>query len=62
VSRLLAASRIVEIQGSLAQTLLGTETRKLLVEEQRELWDEHFLGKPFEDIARDAWMFKHLRH
>lgn len=58
MSRLEAASRIVSIQEALAAVVLGTPKRGELMAEQTELWDRHFLGRPYEDIAKDAWMHK----
>ena len=43
-----AATRIVEIQAVLATEILGPAVTSNLFEEQRELWDEFFLGKPYE--------------
>ena len=45
-----AAVRIVEIQG-LSEQVLGTERRSNLFEEQKMLWDDFFLGQPFEYVA-----------
>lgn len=57
-TRLEAASRIVEINDALVAGVLGIETRSLLAREQSVLWDEHFEGRPFEQIVADAWMHK----
>lgn len=59
MSRLEAASRIVEIQTDLASAVLGTKTRAELMVEQSELWDRYFEGRPYEQIRADAWMEKH---
>lgn len=55
-----AAERIVEIQGLLAEPFLGTPKRAELMTEQRELWDREFAGRPYDEIAKDAWAHKHL--
>lgn len=44
------ASRIVFIQGQLDSHNLTLDERKRLTEEQSNLWDEAFPGKPFEEI------------
>ena len=49
-----AASRIVEIQGLLISRVLGTQRTSNLFEEQRELWDSYFLGKPYEHVRELA--------
>jgi len=58
MSKLEAASRIVEIQGSLSRDFLGSEKREALMAEQSNLWDRHFLGRPYDEIAKDAWMHR----
>jgi hypothetical protein len=60
MSTLEAAARIVEIQETLVDAFLGSEKRRELMSEQTELWDEEFLGCPYEQIAKDAWMHKTL--
>lgn len=60
MSRLVAAGRIVEIQESLAEQVLGTQVREDLMTEQAELWNEFFPGRPYEQIRADAWMHKHV--
>lgn len=56
-----AASRIVEIQEVLTSNYdLGPQKREELMHEKDELWDREFLGRPYEDIARNAWMHKVL--
>lgn len=60
MAQLEAASRIVDIQGQLAESFLGTPTRAELMAKQGQLWDEHFFGKPYEEVARQAWMHKTL--
>lgn len=49
-----AAHRIVEIQGFLSNEILGPGRTANLFEEQRELWDEFFLGKPYEAVLEIA--------
>lgn len=49
-----AANRIVEIQSSLVSRVVGTRRTANLFEEQRELWDEYFPGKPYEQVCREA--------
>jgi hypothetical protein len=62
VSRLAAASRIVQIQEILTvESFLGMQKRRELMFEQENLWDEHFEGRSFDEIAKDAWMHKLLR-
>lgn len=46
-----AAARIVSIQQGLAESILGSEERKLMFVEQGELWEEFFSGVPYEQIA-----------
>jgi hypothetical protein len=54
-----AATRIVEIQNALtAQAFLGTRKRVELMAEQTELWESFFPGRPYDAIAKDAWMHK----
>lgn len=60
MARMEAATRIVEIQGVLAESFLGQEKREALMFEQTELWDRHFLGKPFDEIAREDWLHRNL--
>lgn len=52
------AQRIVEIQRLLIAGVMSNTTRVILVQEQRELWDREYAGRPFDDIARDAWLTK----
>lgn len=58
MAKLQAATRIVEIDGLLAETFLGTPKRSELMAEQRDLWDTHFAGRPYDEIAKDAWQHK----
>jgi hypothetical protein len=47
-----AAARIVEIQDSLRKTRKVTpRTLRMLLEEQRVLWDRHFPGQGFEVVS-----------
>lgn len=55
-----AATRIVSIQETLGESFLGTAKRAELMTEQSDLWERHFEGKPFDAIARDAWLHKAL--
>lgn len=51
MSQLEAAARIVRIQSELIESILGVPRRAELMCEQGALWDEHFLGRPYEEIA-----------
>lgn len=56
-----AAERIVSIHDQLASGILGTPKRAELMAEQSDLWEQHFAGKPYDAIAKDAWLHKLLR-
>lgn len=45
------ASRIVAIQEQLTSSVMYVPDRARLAAEQTRLWDEHFPGKAYEEIA-----------
>ena len=51
MSKQFAATRIVEIQAELAEHFVGTPRRAELMFEQGVIWDEFFLGLPYELIC-----------